>query len=49
MGAFYCLSSLSEVVYSQVDESDECCAVCFYSIIYSSKCLNTVYTIFIIG
>lgn len=41
IGAFYCfVFSFLEVVYTAGnDEYDECCAVCFCSIIYSSKCL----------
>lgn len=46
MGAFYCLCSHLEVVYSEVVDYDECCAVCFYSIIYSSvfKLLYILYS-----
>lgn len=42
IGAFYCFvfSFLEVVSTAGNDEYDECCAVCFCSIIYSSKCLN---------
>lgn len=43
IGAFYCfVFSFLEVVYTAGNDEydDEYCAVCFCSIIYSSKCLN---------
>lgn len=41
IGAFYCfVFSFLEVVYTAGNDEYECCAVCFYNIIYSSKCLN---------